>query len=359
MTTRSFGGRAGTWLRKKRRLATEETGTTVSAAPPESISKASSAVPSVEEDRRLGSDSSHSHNGGFLQSSVPKIIGWDDARGRPIYQRNENSDSSSLPTQNDDDYDIPSPVRRLPYKENTQNYESRPVRSYSRGRNRRASTTDLIDELEASISPEEPSQVVTATTCSSSSSSSDEANSTASSPSFAETESRRLSNIHGHSNNSTASNSDSSVFSFRDSSSFEQQQQDTNASSTKHAQKANTNAITNNNSITTPKSRITVVSSTTSLSAARYFFRKLDRDHTLSFMKEEAETPKRHQEEVPHGRSLRAMSPSNYLQLVQEYEQYTQACRASSVSPLAKAEYINNRAAYFRSKELYDGFLDE
>jgi len=76
-------------------------------------------------------------------------------------------------------------------------------------------------------------------------------------------------------------------------------------------------------------------------------------------MKEEAETPKRHQEEVPHGRSLRAMSPSNYLQLVQEYEQYTQACRASSVSPLAKAEYINNRAAYFRSKELYDGFLDE
>ena len=121
--------------------------------------------------------------------------------------------------------------------------------------------------------------------------------------------------------------------------------------------------IHDNDDCKTPEGgRVSLVSSKTSLSAARHFFRKLDKEHHLVITTEsESPTPNRQRRAIvtKRGGTRSKRSSYNNLQLDQEYTAYKAACEASSVSPLPKTEYVRNRGAYFRSTELYDGLLDE
>lgn len=92
------------------------------------------------------------------------------------------------------------------------------------------------------------------------------------------------------------------------------------------------------------------ISSKTSLSDVKEFFRKLDSEHTLTISTELSTSPN-HKIKLA-GRSRR--STRNVL--TQEYSEYAAACDASSVTPLSKEAYAANRL-HFRS-DFYDGFLD-
>lgn len=125
--------------------------------------------------------------------------------------------------------------------------------------------------------------------------------------------------------------------------------------------KNNKKCVIHHDDCKTPEGgRVSAVSSNTSLSAARRFFRQLDQEHHLSIATEsKSPTPKRQRRTRVIKRSGKERSSCKDLQLDQEYKDYKAACEDSCVSPLPKAEYVSNRGAYFRSTELYDGLLDE
>lgn len=91
-----------------------------------------------------------------------------------------------------------------------------------------------------------------------------------------------------------------------------------------------------------------------SLDTARQFFEKLA---AQSLTLDTSGTP-RQLTKRPCCRTRRARRLSS-PNLTAEYGRYAQVCRESGVSPLPKQEYTTNRGEYFRTNELYDGFLDE
>ena len=353
---RSFGGKAGTWLRKKRKLSEE--GKTMPKAAATTLTSSSSSSSLLKEDdieRRLSSGSGNGSGG-----TTHQVIGWDDVRGRPIYHLDPSKHGNA--SEDDEEDEIDSPARKLPYTKTQQNssnnnIKSRKLRSYGGTRRNRVSAE--LDDFEASF-------FESATTSSNKTTTSEEQSEleelSANSESETETttikgigfggaqqSSRRVSNVHEPSTsplvNPTGSGSDSSVFEFCE----DPLEPTTKSSRTGSAKK--------NEECKTPTGgRVLSISSTTSLSAAREFFRKLDREHLAVAAESSATTPRRKRR---GGRSRRTMSSSNNLQLAQEYDDYTAACKASSVSPLPKADYVTNRGSFFRATEMYDGFLDE
>ena len=94
-----------------------------------------------------------------------------------------------------------------------------------------------------------------------------------------------------------------------------------------------------------------------SLRVAREFFQRLDREHQLTIANGPSTVP-RH---TTTGRStsLRRCS-AVAVKLVQEYEDYKKACQESLVSPIEKETFARNRSRFFESTtEFHDGFLDE
>ena len=94
-------------------------------------------------------------------------------------------------------------------------------------------------------------------------------------------------------------------------------------------------------------------SSTTSLAAAKAFFERLDTQQMLTL--DSSGTP------IVQGkrcvRTRRAIAVDSGS-LREEYEQYVSATKATGVDPLSVEEYAVNRSAFFRTGDVYDGFLD-
>ena len=94
-------------------------------------------------------------------------------------------------------------------------------------------------------------------------------------------------------------------------------------------------------------------SSTTSLSAAKAFFERLDAQQKLTL--DASESP------VLQGKKCVRTRRAVHIQsdsLRQEYEEYVSATKATGVEPLSVEEYAVNRSAFFRTGDMYDGFLD-
>jgi hypothetical protein len=92
-------------------------------------------------------------------------------------------------------------------------------------------------------------------------------------------------------------------------------------------------------------------SSSTSLEAAKAFFERLDSEQELTL--DASDTP---------GKACVRTRRAIHIQsdgIRQEYEQYVAATKASGVDALAIAQYARNRAAFFRTGDMFDGFLDE
>jgi hypothetical protein len=94
-------------------------------------------------------------------------------------------------------------------------------------------------------------------------------------------------------------------------------------------------------------------SSNTSLAAARAFFERLDAQQTLTL--DSSGTPLAQGKKcVRTRRAITTQSDS----LREEYEQYASATKATGVEPLSLEQYAVNRSAFFRTGDMYDGFLD-
>jgi hypothetical protein len=91
-------------------------------------------------------------------------------------------------------------------------------------------------------------------------------------------------------------------------------------------------------------------SSKTSVDAARAFFERLDSTQTLTL--DASQSPGK-----PTVRT-RYMVSTDSQELQDEYDDYVEASRGTGVVPLSLQEYAENRSAYFRTKDMYDGFLD-
>mmetsp|Transcript_5932 Transcript_5932/g.9881 ORF Transcript_5932/g.9881 Transcript_5932/m.9881 type:complete len:325 (+) Transcript_5932:293-1267(+) len=94
--------------------------------------------------------------------------------------------------------------------------------------------------------------------------------------------------------------------------------------------------------------------STTSISAAKAFFDRLD-ETELHVASSTNQTPQasRHRS----GRSIKGIDLHS-TDLQREYEAYSSASQESGVPPIALAEYAKNRSGIFRPNEMFDGFLD-
>lgn len=94
-------------------------------------------------------------------------------------------------------------------------------------------------------------------------------------------------------------------------------------------------------------------SSTTSLAAARAFFERLDAQQKLTL--DASGTPVAQGKKVV--RTRRAVHIHSDA-LREEYQEYAGATRATGVKPLSIKQYAVNRSAFFRNGDVYDGFLD-
>jgi hypothetical protein len=92
-------------------------------------------------------------------------------------------------------------------------------------------------------------------------------------------------------------------------------------------------------------------SSSTSLDAAKAFFERLDSQQKLTL--DASDTPGK-----ACVRTRRAIHVQSHG-IRQEYEQYAAATKASGVDPLSMEQYARNRVAFFRTGDMFDGFLDE
>jgi hypothetical protein len=92
-------------------------------------------------------------------------------------------------------------------------------------------------------------------------------------------------------------------------------------------------------------------SSSTSLDAAKAFFERLDSQQKLTL--DASDTPGRAC--VRTRRAVHVQSDG----IRKEYEHYAAATKASGVDPLSMEQYARNRAAFFRTGDMFDGFLDE
>lgn len=93
-------------------------------------------------------------------------------------------------------------------------------------------------------------------------------------------------------------------------------------------------------------------SSTTSLAAARAFFERLDAQQTLIL--DTSDTPVGKKKCI---RTRRAISVEGNDGLQKEYQDYVAATRATGVEPLSLEQYAVNRSAFFRG-DMYEGFLN-
>jgi hypothetical protein len=100
-----------------------------------------------------------------------------------------------------------------------------------------------------------------------------------------------------------------------------------------------------------------------SLRVAREFFEKLDREHQLTIADEPSTGPRRRHSTTgrsSYGKTAKKSQSAVATKLMQEYDDYKAACAESSVSPIPKATFVRNRSRFFESSsEFHDGFLDE
>lgn len=92
-------------------------------------------------------------------------------------------------------------------------------------------------------------------------------------------------------------------------------------------------------------------SSSTSLDAAKAFFERLDSEQQLTL--DASNSP---------GKACVRTRRAIHMQsdgIRQEYKQYAAATKACGVDPLAMEQYARNRATFFRTRDMFDGFLDE
>jgi len=95
-------------------------------------------------------------------------------------------------------------------------------------------------------------------------------------------------------------------------------------------------------------------SSTTSLAAAKAFFERLDAQQKLTL--DASGTPVMQGKRcVRTRRAIHIESDS----LREEYQEYAAATKATGIEPLSVEQYAVNRSAFFRTGDMYDGFLDE
>ena len=93
--------------------------------------------------------------------------------------------------------------------------------------------------------------------------------------------------------------------------------------------------------------------STTSVSAAKAFFDRLD---SVQLQLDASQTPHVHTKRC--GRTQKQVDLRDD-DLQREHEIYSMASRQSGVTPIPLAEYAHNRSDIFRRHEMFDGFLDE
>ena len=95
-------------------------------------------------------------------------------------------------------------------------------------------------------------------------------------------------------------------------------------------------------------------SSTTSVNAAKAFFARLDTTQKLVI--DGSNSP-----QMPGQRCVRTTRTTNMANptLKDEYDRYSAASIESGVKPLSIKEYAVNRGTYFRTSDMFDGFLDD
>ena len=326
---RSFGGKAGTWLRKKRKLSTGA-GSKATLA---------STTTSVTNTKNLRCST----------STASEVIGWDDVRGRPIYFSPTVDTTGTSSSGNDSsDSEVLEPaspvVRKLPYtEEKSVKPQTRKQRSYG-GTRRSRVRADPDDFDDVKVISSEPLSLYGSEENLSETKATDTLDFDEESA-VKQASPRRVSmtgNVQENSQLFTSSSSlsvrsnTSSVFDFHEDDSLTPKDSSNN----------------NSDECKTPKGgRVSVVSSKTSLSAAKLFFKTLDREHNLVIATESnSPTPNRRRRRTTATRRRIGRSSSNDPQWTQEYTDYRAACEASSVSPLPLLEVTT---------EMYDGFLDE
>ena len=326
---RSFGGKAGTWLRKKRRKLSIGAGSKANEA-----QSAASTTPTIHTTTTTSSTGAGSKAASAVSTTsttinTTSVIGWDEVRARPIYgkpTRPTSSSNSRSSSENDSSSDIDttaSPVVR------------RALRSYGGKRRNRIST--------------DPDEFDTVETIHSSSNSNCDASSPGSLPetmlNSLMASPRRVS-MAGNAQRLTSSSSSSSSGKSNHSSVLEFQEKDL----PKQRNIKNKFVLMEDDCCKTPKGRVSVVSSTTSLSAAKHFFQALDREHNLVVTTESNSASPNHRGRQVTRRRIARSSSRNDLPLTQGYTSYFTACQASNCSPLPLVRVAT---------EIYDGFLDD
>ena len=98
--------------------------------------------------------------------------------------------------------------------------------------------------------------------------------------------------------------------------------------------------------------------STTCVSKAKAFFDRLDSTQLHLDACSNTPPPQQKVHNKKCGRSNKTVDLKNH-NLQQEYEAYSKASQESGVTPIALLEYANHRSDIFRRNEMFDGFLDD
>lgn len=321
---RSFGGKSGIWFRKRK--LTDGPGHEFRTT---SKSKILLGVSDHGEKNQKQSKLSipQAALSRIGASTTSTLIGWDDVRCRPVYRESlgEPHALNKCRVDDDDNKDDSSTTILSNTNKSNQSPDQRPTskRTYGGARRPRA----LADDDHSVMDPTSPTN-----------------NPLTHNEQEEKFESNHQTITSSHQTAKTPPRND-------DNSAFDFTEEVTNQLD------RDTSKLPKIEIKTTPQQRAVGVSSMTSLSAARDFFRKLDRDHALTLTTEPSTSPRRRRSKRA-GRSKRNVS-HHRPQLLKEYSEYIAACQNSLVSPMTKEEYISNRRSVFRSTEIYDGFLDE
>lgn len=315
---RSYGGKSGTWFRKRKLNEGTASNATSSSSSLQLVSRNEqngfSCQPSVS--RPLETPGA--------RSSV--LLGWDDVRCRPVYKnkdevvsRKKRSPENEIPTG----AYLRKTTVQVSDKSNrvqVQTHQGFPFkkerRSYGRPRKERKLSKGGHDTEQGTV--EASSEFLTATFISRS----DFGNA-------------------GRASMQKEADSYDSVFDCQDGKTAEEIQGTKPKISCRTSRRGAAQSVSFN----------------TSLSVAKDFFRRIDTQE-LTVSAEPSSSP-RHNNTKAIGRSTRPVSWSTTRVLAEEYVEYAASCETFAVLPLPKASYITNRSSFFRSDEVYDGFLDE
>jgi hypothetical protein len=318
---RSFGGKAGTWFRKRKTLESDE-------------------------DRRSKS------NLAFASGSI--VIGWDDSLCRPIYQRPTELQQPKLRHDNDEREkdEATHPICfRLDFGSEfkatdknapgDKNHDKKKVKTYGTARNNR-SVCDLdvddsdvdagevfVDLVEQDLLANEKGSI-----------------------------DYKVVNDHDDDNNppnATCSTTVSGLLSHGGIRSVEISK----GTEFEFTDNLEVNPIVED----VPRQQVCETPRASSLRVAREFFEKLDREHQLKIADEPSTGPRRRHATTgrsSYGKRAKKRRMTVVVKLTQEYDDYKKVCEESSVSPIPRATFIHNRSRFFESSlEFHDGFLDE